>query len=88
MLMAVITVLGTLWVLLFLLVARRRRTARGVGAVYLQAMDELFHPSGLQVQEQRERQSQLRDDEGDGAPPAHSTVDLDRGRAVIRRDRP
>ncbi|MQY11359.1 hypothetical protein SRB5_14750 [Streptomyces sp. RB5] len=84
MLLASATVVGALWVLLFLLVARRRRTARGAGAAYLQVLDEVFHPSGRQVQEQRERQSQLRDDEGDGAPPRHSTVDLDAGRAVIR----
>ncbi|MER6911220.1 DUF6191 domain-containing protein [Streptomyces sp. NPDC000594] len=36
--------------------------------------------------ELKERQSALvlRDDEEDGAPPHHSTVDLDGGRAVVR----
>ncbi|KND30008.1 DUF6191 domain-containing protein [Streptomyces acidiscabies] len=36
--------------------------------------------------ELKERQSSLvlRDDEGDGAPPHRTTVDLDGGRAVVR----
>ncbi|MFI6644361.1 DUF6191 domain-containing protein [Streptomyces sp. NPDC050504] len=40
--------------------------------------------------ELKERQSSLllRDDEEDGAPPHHSTVDLENGRAVIRRPAP
>ncbi|MDX6209807.1 MAG: hypothetical protein QOF82_2946 [Frankiales bacterium] len=68
----------------------RRRTARPArpssSGVALGPLFELFHPSAKHVEEQRQTETMLRDDEESGDPPLG--IDLDAGRAVIRLRRP
>ncbi|MEU5215089.1 DUF6191 domain-containing protein [Streptomyces sp. NPDC020807] len=66
-----------------------RATGRGkrsgqVSSTGFEQLHATFSPG--KQNELKERQSSLvmRDDEEDGAPPHHSTVDLKGGRAVIR----
>ncbi|MDX6229989.1 MAG: hypothetical protein QOI76_3379 [Frankiales bacterium] len=68
----------------------RRRTTRPAqprssGAV-MGPLFELFHPSAKAVEEQRQTETMLRDDEESGDPPLG--IDLDAGTAVIRLRRP
>jgi hypothetical protein len=46
---------------------------------------ELFHPSTKHVEEQRQTETMLRDDEESGGPPLG--IDLDAGTAVFRMPR-
>lgn len=47
---------------------------------------ELFHPSTKHVEEQRQSETMLRDDEESGDPPLG--IDLDAGTAILRMRRP
>jgi len=62
----------------------RRNGARGrVSATGFEMLHASLLPGKEHELRQRQATTLLRDEEGDGAPP-HSTVDLERGRAVIR----
>ncbi|MFI6155491.1 DUF6191 domain-containing protein [Kitasatospora sp. NPDC051170] len=63
------------------------RTGARQGQVSATGFEQLHaNFSAGKQHELKERQAvlMLRDEEGDGAPPRHSEVDLARGRAVIR----
>ena len=63
-----------------------RGVGRGTGAGMFGALDEVFHPSGRHVLEERDRQHSLVDDVDSGAPPFR--VDLEAGTVrVVRRPR-
>jgi hypothetical protein len=65
-----------------------RGVGKGTGAGMFGALDDVFHPSGRHVVEERERQHSLVDEVGTGAPPFG--VDLEAGtvRLVRRKPRP
>jgi hypothetical protein len=68
----------------------RRRTQRPAqprsSGVVMGPLFELFHPSAKHVEEQRQTETMLRDDDESGDPPLG--IDLDAGTAVIRMRRP
>ena len=63
---------------------RRGAGRPGAGAGVFGGFDEVFHPSGRFVQEERDRRHALVDDVGSGAPPLG--VDLQKG--TVRLTRP
>lgn len=67
----------------------RRRTKRPArprsSGVVLGPLFELFNPGTKHVEEQRQTETMLRDDEEAGAPPLG--IDLDAGTAVFRMPR-
>jgi hypothetical protein len=65
---------------------RPRREARpATSGVALGPLFELFHPSTKHVEEQRQAETMLRDDEESGDPPLG--IDLDAGTAILRLPR-
>jgi uncharacterized protein DUF6191 len=65
---------------------RDTREARpAASGVMLGPLFELFHPSTKHVEEQRQAETMLRDDEESGDPPLG--IDLDAGTAILRLPR-
>jgi hypothetical protein len=62
---------------------RREESGRPLAASGIEEMHAIFYATKRHELDQRRTSLMLRDEESDGAPP-HSTVDLDRGIAVIR----
>jgi hypothetical protein len=60
---------------------RRGTDKPSAGAGIFGGFDELFHPGGRHIVDERERQHSLRDEVGDGAPPFG--VDLENGRVRL-----
>ncbi|MBO1333708.1 DUF6191 domain-containing protein [Streptomyces sp. VRA16 Mangrove soil] len=68
------------------LLGRRKRQSQ-ISATGFEQLHATFSPGKQSELKERQSALVLRDDEEDGAPPAHSRVDLDGGRAVIRLPR-
>jgi hypothetical protein len=66
---------------------RREPEGRAMSAPGLDELHAIFYASKLHEIRQRRTSLMLRDEEGDGAPP-RGRIDLDTGRAVIRRPPP
>src|SRR5207248_609723 len=63
---------------------RTEESGRPLAASGIEEMHAILYAAKRHELDQRRTSLMLRDEEADGAPP-HSTVDLDRGTAVIRK---
>ncbi|WP_190823182.1 DUF6191 domain-containing protein [Saccharopolyspora pogona] len=66
---------------------RRKRSGTPLSAAYVDEVTAFLYGTKRMELDHRDSMSMMRDEEAQGAPPS-STVDLDRGIVILRRDDP